>query len=313
MLDEIFETNSTRADERRATKKAEEMAAETRRMQKKGVKFNSNMEEPLAATVGDLQAHMKSMDNAVGVCKDYLKRQFNARLMRADNDGFKFPSIGPEYRAKTKKAKLKMTPSDHRNEIDYLTALVILMMKADSRRGTVDSGPVKLTGLLRVVPTLNVQGTSAKALQLRKEQEDEVGVEATQADDPWLIFLTDSYVGKICFLHDIAERQKLYRVSNIAYWTSNTKRYANWEATLEPVRLLSSGLFEVADEDTIIGPSGVRITKSKVLLGYILAQYIDGDDEKPTRSDCIDLYMENAIDKLKSYVFKLQQLKHIST
>ena len=206
-----------------------------------------------------------------------------------------------------------MTPSDHRNEIDYLTALVILMMKADSRRGTVDSGPVKLTGLLRVVPTLNVQGTSAKALQLRKEQEDEVGVEATQADDPWLIFLTDSYVGKICFLHDIAERQKLYRLSNIAYWTSNTKRYANWEATLEPVHLLSSGLFEVADEDTIIGPSGVRITKSKVLLGYILAQYIDGDDEEPTRSDCIDLYMENAIDKLKSYVFKLQQLKHIST
>ena len=83
--------------------------------------------------------------------------------------------------------------------------------------------------------------------------------------------------------------------------------------TLEPVHLLSSGLFEVADEDTIIGPSGVRITKSKVLLGYILAQYIDGDDEEPTRSDCIDLYMENAIDKLKSYVFKLQQLKHIST
>ncbi len=54
MLDEIFERNSTRADERRATKKAEEMAAETRRIQKKGVKLNSNMEEPLAATVGDL-------------------------------------------------------------------------------------------------------------------------------------------------------------------------------------------------------------------------------------------------------------------
>ncbi len=59
--------------------------------------------------------------------------------MRADNDGFKYSSIGPEYRAKTKKAKLKMTPSDHRNELDYLKALVILMTKADSRRGTVDS------------------------------------------------------------------------------------------------------------------------------------------------------------------------------
>jgi len=76
---------------------------------------------------------------------------------------------------------------------------------------------------------------------------------------------------------------------------------------LEPVHLMPSGLFEVADEDTIIGPSGVRLTKSKVLLGYILAQYIDGDDEEPTRSDCVDLYIENAIEKLKAYLFKIQQ------
>ena len=109
------------------------------------------------------------------------------------------------------------------------------------------------------------------------------------------------------FSHDIAERQKLYRVCNIAYWTSNKTRYANWEATLEPVHLLSTGLFEVADEDTILGPSGLRLTKSKVLLGYILAQYIDGDEEDPTRSDCVDIYIENAIDKLKAYLFKLQQ------
>ena len=132
-------------------------------------------------------------------------------------------------------------------------------------------------------------------------------IEATQADDPWLLFLTQEYVGKICFLHDVAERHKLYRVCNIAYWTSNKKRFANWEATLEPVHLMPSGLFEVADEDTIIGPSGVRLTKSKVLLGYILAQYIDGDDEEPTRSDCVDLYIENAIEKLKAYLFKIQQ------
>jgi hypothetical protein len=93
------------------------------------------------------------------------------------------------------------------------------MMKADARRGTVDSGAVKLTGLLRIVPTLNVQATSAKALQLRKHQEEEICVQATQADDPWLLLLTNTYVGKICFLHDIAERHKLYRVSIIAYWT----------------------------------------------------------------------------------------------
>jgi hypothetical protein len=308
-LDAIFTTNTTRADARRAKKKEDEIAAETRRIQKKGIKFNLNVEEPLAATIGDLLAHMKAMDNAVGVSKDYLKRQFNARMMRAANDAFNYPSIGPEYRAKTKKAKIKITPSNHRNELDYLQALVVLMMKADSKRGTVDNAPIKLTGLLRKVPTLNVQTTNAIALKRRQDLEHEVGLQAAQADDPWLVFLTTEYVGKICFLHDIAERHKLYRVCNIAYWTSNKTRYSNWEATLEPVHLLPSGLFEVANEDTILGPNGVRLTKSKVLLGYILAQYIDGDDEEPTRSDCVDDYIENAIEKLTAYLFKLQRVK----
>ncbi len=60
-------------------------------------------------------------------------------------------------------------------------------------------------------------------------------------------------------------------------------------------------------EDVIVGPKGIRLTKSNVLLGYILAQYIDGDDEEPTRTECVDLYVENALEKLKAYVFKLQQ------
>ena len=311
-LDAIFETSSQRADDRRVQKKDEELAAETRRIMKKGVKFNQNMEEPLAVTVADLIAQMSTMDNAVGVCKEYLKRQYNARLMRAENDGFKYPSIGAEYRAKTKKAKLKMTPSNNRNELEYLKALVILMMKADGRRGTVDTGHLKLTGLLCVVPTLNVQATNATALQLRKDLEDEVCVLATQADDPWLLFLTDEYVGKICFLYDIADRHKSYRVCKIQYWTSTKSRYANWEATMEPVYLTTSGNFEVADEDCIVGPNGVRLTKSKVLLGYILAQYIDGDDEEPTRTECVDLYIENAIEKLKAYLYKLANSQQLS-
>ena len=87
-------------------------------------------------------------------------------------------------------------------------------------------------------------------------------------------------------------------------------KYANWEATLEPVDLLPSGLFEVPDEHTVLGPKGVRLTKSKALLGYVLAQYIDGDEAEPTRSDCVDLYIENALVKLKAYLFKLLQLQN---
>ncbi len=67
---------------------------------------------------------MKAMDNAVGVSKDYLRQQKNARLMRAEVDEFKYSSIGDEYRAKNKKKKIKLTPSNARHEVDYLTALV---------------------------------------------------------------------------------------------------------------------------------------------------------------------------------------------
>jgi hypothetical protein len=43
--------------------------------------------------------------------------------------------------------------------------------------------------------------------------------------------------------------------------------FINWEATLEPIHLSPDGQFYVADEDVVIGPKGIRITKSKVLLG----------------------------------------------
>ena len=146
-LDAIFVNNLARQEERRKQKRTDEEAAEKRKMQKKGVKFNKNLEEPLAPTIGDLLAHMKAMDNAVGVSKDYLKRQVNARLMRAEQDSFTYPSIGDEYRAKNKKRKIKLTPSNARNEVEYLTALVKSMINADARRGAVDQAPMQLSGL----------------------------------------------------------------------------------------------------------------------------------------------------------------------
>jgi hypothetical protein len=132
------------------------------------MKFNNAMEEPLGQTVGELLAHMKAMGNAVGVSKDDLKCQYNGRLLRAEKDEFTYPSIGQKYRANNKKKKLKMTPSDNQNDLVYLQELVVLMMKADSRRGAVDNDDVTLEGLLRKVPTLNVETTSASALLLRK-------------------------------------------------------------------------------------------------------------------------------------------------
>jgi phenylpropionate dioxygenase-like ring-hydroxylating dioxygenase large terminal subunit len=81
---------------------------------------------------------------------------------------------------------MKMKPNDDRNELEYLKSLVILMMKADSRRGAVDnerSHPANWytytsnhdclyfpylhpdtnnIGLLRKVPTLNINSTNKR-------------------------------------------------------------------------------------------------------------------------------------------------------
>jgi hypothetical protein len=145
-LDLIFDTNSLRAAALRERKRKEEEEAETRKIHKKGIKFNKNMEEPLAATIGDLLAHMNAMNNAIGVSRDYLRRQCNARMMRAEIDKFAYPSIGDQFRANNKKRKIKWKPSDDRNELDYLKALVILMMKADSKRCAVEHDDLQLTG-----------------------------------------------------------------------------------------------------------------------------------------------------------------------
>jgi hypothetical protein len=80
------------------------------------------------------------------------------------------------------------------------------------------------------------------------------------------VYLTDEYVGKICFLHDIAERHKLYRVCKISYWTSTKTRFANWEATLEPIHLGPDGQFCVADKDVVI------VADKDVVIGPQLSQ-----------------------------------------
>jgi hypothetical protein len=161
-LDSIFEENTLLVATRRDLKRKEEEAAAMRKIAKKAVSFNNALEEPLASSIGDLLAHLKAMGNAVGVSKQYLKRQYNARIMRAENDDFSYPSIGDKYRANSKKRKLKMTPKDSQNEIEYLQELMILMMKADPRRGAIDTEDIPISGLAVLCPlsmsTLRMRG-----------------------------------------------------------------------------------------------------------------------------------------------------------
>jgi hypothetical protein len=53
-----------------------------------------------------------------------------------------------------------------------------------------------------------------------------------------------------------------------------------------------------------MGPNGSKITKAKSYLGYIVAQYVDGDDQDPERTICVDEYMSDALDKYARYEAK---------
>jgi hypothetical protein len=73
------------------------------------------------------------------------------------------------------------------------------------------------------------------------------------------------------------------------------------------VHLDTLGESFVADEDAILGPRGMRLTKSGRLLGHILAQYIDGDNEDLVRTECVlvDLsYIEDALPKHRAYLHR---------
>jgi hypothetical protein len=76
---------------------------------------------------------------------------------------------------------------------------------------------------------------------------------------------------------------------------------------MEPVHLHNDGTIYRLDEDVIQLSNGTTMTKADKLIGYILAEYINGDDAEPTRSDCVDRYAFHALEKHYAYMAKTRQ------
>jgi hypothetical protein len=51
------------------------------------------------------------------------------------------------------------------------------------------------------------------------------------------------------------------------------------------------------------------MTKANKLIGYILAEYIDGDEAETTRSDCVDRYAFHALEKHNAALLKLSHAR----
>jgi hypothetical protein len=90
-----------------------------------------NLEEPLAESKEALADYLEVLENAVGTSLAYLKRQFDAREARAITDKFTYPSIGPAYRRNKVGRRLKKTPSNGEDKIEYLKFLVLQCQNSD--------------------------------------------------------------------------------------------------------------------------------------------------------------------------------------
>ncbi len=127
------------------------------------------------------------------------------------------------YRDKKGK-RLKMTPTNGEDKHQYLKQLVLLMMRADGRRQPSTAFAPTLAGLVWLNPIINLASTDPLSTKAKARQDLDIGLKVAQSDDPWLVNLNLEYVGKLCFLHDISLRHKLYRICRIAFWPSTKKR-----------------------------------------------------------------------------------------
>ncbi len=110
-----------------------------------------------------------------------------------------------------------MTPNDKTDVLVYLKDLVLKMMDADAKRTRPHNEDANLmSGLLRTVPTLSHESINPLAVAAKQKLDNSVTAAATQRDDPWLLFLEDQYLLKLCFLYDSPARHKLYRAPRSA-------------------------------------------------------------------------------------------------
>jgi hypothetical protein len=73
---------------------------------------------------------------------------------------------------------------------------------------------------------------------------------------------------------------------------------------MEPVHVSSEGSVFIHDDDAVVMSAGRRVTKASALLGYVLAEYVDGDEADPTRTDFVDKYVMNALEKHVAHTSK---------
>ncbi len=60
----------------------------------------------------------------------------------------------------------------------------------------------------------------------------------------------------------------------------------------------------IHNDDAVVMSAGHRVTKASALLGYVLAEHVDSENSDPTRTDCVDIYVMDALKKHDAYTSK---------
>jgi hypothetical protein len=263
--------------------------------------FDKASETQLALTTHSLEDEILSYGTSKGALLLYLKEQYSARLLLRDGDYSSIP-IESEYRMKTKPYKLRMEP--HKpiagtvtsgDKVNYLTALLKLMIAEDLTREEQPTVKAEETGLVRRLPVIAPQFANPLSLRLKRTQETDIAQIMAPTDNPWLTSLQAEWVGKI--LYDGG----YFRVVQVQYVPNQcNNRYPCWEATSEPV-YFNNGQYVVHDRNVSVGQNGRRVTLKSSLVGFALAEYSKGGDVDPVvlphADECLAAFLKRKAPK----------------
>ena len=145
----------------------------------------------------------------------FLKNQFDARVVGGLNRTY--DTIGDEYRKQG--GRLRKGPPDKKDELDYLTTLLKLMIAEDQDTLGMNSMALHTSSFeyIRFLPTILTQFANPKVKALKDKCEAEVAELSAPIDDPVYVNLAGKYIGAILYDNETRASWKLYRVTSIQF------------------------------------------------------------------------------------------------
>ena len=217
-----------------------------------------------------------------GAALDFLSKQYNARIVGKCYI-YSMEAIPAQYRGKNKDSKtgikkLRKSPVSG-DEVAYLTSLVKLMIKEDTRLARYDAtGAAAATDdtsyktLARQLPVISEEYTSSMSKKLKGKERDEAASLWDIEDDAYLTELTEKYTDQIFYDEEV---DATYKVFDVQYEERGETGY--YEATSVKLKRGEDG-WEISG-DALVG-SDSDVIKDTELVGYALVNLTDPEDIK---------------------------------